>query len=338
MYFIKNNGRGTMTAAILNKDFVEQIEKAKENNSLIFFIGAGVTASQGYSSWNDYVRHLIEYWKYNFDKLKSEYPYKTDWISQLDWLEKSTFSNERKVDIVRYLVKKYAKQSVFEDEVLSFERQYFNELVPVSSQNLILNQLARIPAIYITTNYDSQIEKSLKQQLEVEPFAIHSTESFGKYLVNNEINSPTSTVIHLHGDTFVKSSNFISSSKSYSDLYYKDSDENLLFFKKIKDFLIGKTIVFLGYGLEEDQVLAKLNLSRKNVSAYALMKRGQKFDNLIEDYYKERQFIQIEWYGTSFDDLPKYVEKLADRINGFEKDSNLIQLKNMLQAEAYEDE
>ena len=225
-----------MTAAILNKDFVEQIEKAKENNSLIFFIGAGVTASQGYSSWNDYVRHLIEYWKYNFDKLKSEYPYKTDWISQLDWLEKSTFSNERKVDIVRYLVRKYAKQSVFEDEVLSFERQYFNELVPVSSQNLILNQLARIPAIYITTNYDSQIEKSLKQQLEVEPFAIHSTESFGKYLVNNEINSPTSTVIHLHGDTFVKSSNFISSSKSYSDLYYKDSDENLLFFKKLRIF------------------------------------------------------------------------------------------------------
>ncbi|MBB1122827.1 SIR2 family protein [Limosilactobacillus sp. Lr3000] len=221
-----------MTVADVNKNFVEKVGEARKSKSLIFFIGAGVSASQGYSSWNDYVKHLIEYWKYNFNRLESDHPYKTDWIDQLDWLQESSFTNERKVDFIRYLVKKYAKNSTYEKEVLSFEKEYFNKILPSSNQNLILNELTRIPAIYITTNYDSQIENSLKQVLEVEPYVINSTKEFGKHLVNNEIDAPSSTVIHLHGDAHTKPADFISSSTSYSNLYYKGNEINNFYFPK----------------------------------------------------------------------------------------------------------
>lgn len=39
-------------------DLVQAIRKQK----LVIFVGAGVSISQGYPNWNDYVTHLIKYW------------------------------------------------------------------------------------------------------------------------------------------------------------------------------------------------------------------------------------------------------------------------------------
>ncbi|MGS5041398.1 hypothetical protein ACVDHH_09510 [Staphylococcus saprophyticus] len=53
----------------IEKEFVIDIYDAEIKQTLLFFIGAGVSISQGYPDWNKYVDELIQYWKANLIKI-----------------------------------------------------------------------------------------------------------------------------------------------------------------------------------------------------------------------------------------------------------------------------
>ena len=46
----------------IDGEFIADLEKAYRKSKLVFFIGAGISMSLGYSSWSKYVDDLIDYW------------------------------------------------------------------------------------------------------------------------------------------------------------------------------------------------------------------------------------------------------------------------------------
>ena len=70
----------------IDGEFIADLEEAYRKRKLVFFIGAGISMSQGYSSWSKYVDDLIEYWKFGLGKIgNQEIDFKV--VRQLDWLK-----------------------------------------------------------------------------------------------------------------------------------------------------------------------------------------------------------------------------------------------------------
>ncbi|WP_436864951.1 hypothetical protein [Staphylococcus saprophyticus] len=124
----------------IEKEFVIDIYDAEIKQTLLFFIGAGVSISQGYPDWNKYVDELIQYWKANLIKIIEDN--RTDYTTVnrndydfLDTLLNSSFSNKRKVDLVNHMIEKYSKSNNEEEfirnynkYVLSFEKFFFQDM------------------------------------------------------------------------------------------------------------------------------------------------------------------------------------------------------------------
>ncbi|WP_185757699.1 SIR2 family protein, partial [Streptococcus mitis] len=125
-------------------------------------------------------------------------------------------------------------------------------------------------------------------------------------------------VLHIHGTPDCDVNYFVSSSADYSKTYLKNRDnfENLVtWFKKTKP-----TVLFIGAGLEEDEILSLLCEDSKN---YALMKSentgnqraDEHFRDVIEGFFSSENHTQIIWYGKNYEDLPIFMENLVSDIN-----------------------
>lgn len=287
-----------------NQDFIDLIKKAKENNELVFFIGAGVSMAQGYPNWDGYVQHLIDYWKFNDSVTHNN----IDLIKFLDWLSQSELSNARKIDVIQYLISK-DNSGVSKTE---FENKYFGHLQLSANHNDLIRELSKLRATYITTNYDSGIEKEL-QAIEF-PSIISSSKEFDQLYGQNKL-SQGSKVIYLHGRYDSKPEDIINSSTRYSKFYYNQEWRH-----KIGEYLKNKTVVFIGSSLQEDELLSILNLKYAQ-NCFALMKGylNQNIEKNISEYYQDQHYIQIEWYGNEFTDLLPFVKSLVTSVNAVDQ-------------------
>ena len=151
-------------------EFVEKIVDSQVNSSLIYFISAGVSASQGYVNWNGYIEKLIEFWESHLQDLtqnRNTFYDKVEAldIAKLDWLKQQSYDNKLKVDLVHQLIKKYCHRKsdqkldmdLYKKHVNDFERFYFLEIEPINSQNKILDELVKQSGLFITTNYDGSV-------------------------------------------------------------------------------------------------------------------------------------------------------------------------------------
>lgn len=315
--------------------FIDDIIDAKRNSSLICFVGAGVSISQGYPNWEQYVNQLINYWIYHLRDLVNleetrENNFKIDDMNILQDLLVSRMSPKRKVDMVNYIVKKYCRgeddsisEEIYKNHVLDFEKFIFSEAYPIATENDVLDNLVNLDATFITTNYDSQIENSLRRNLEINPI-IHKniSEIEGRILPGQ--------VIHLHGTPESDYKYFISSSKSYMNMYYKKDDYR----DKIIELFKGKdktVIVFIGCSMEEDEVLNLLDIKETTTEFYALMKytgaaySEEQKNNFLKEYYREEQNVNIVWYGDQYGDLPSFIELMIENIRDKEESKFDIQ-------------
>ncbi|KRL92088.1 SIR2 family protein [Limosilactobacillus equigenerosi] len=287
-----------------NQDFIDSIKKAKENNELVFFIGAGVSMAQGYPNWDGYVQHLIDYWKFNDSVTHNN----IDLIKFLDWLSQSELSNARKIDVIQYLISK-DNSGVSKTE---FENKYFGHLQLSANNNDLIRELSKLKATYITTNYDSGIEKEL-QVIEF-PSVISSSQEFDQLYGQNKL-PQGSKVIYLHGRYDSRPEDIINSSTRYSKFYYNQEWRH-----KIGEYLKNKTVVFIGSSLQEDELLSILNL-KYTKNCFALMKGylNQNIEKNISEYYQDQHYIQIEWYGNKFTDLLPFVKSLVTSVNAVDQ-------------------
>lgn len=310
--------------------FIENIVSAKKEFSLIIFIGAGVSISQGYPDWNHYVSQLISYWTFNLKSLtdipdtKKQKPEISD-MKVLETLAISSVSNKRKVDLVNFLVKKYCEtddiersNQIFREHVLDFEKFIFNYATPTSLNNEILDKLVELRAAFITTNYDSQIKESYSRNLSINP-EIYKNVNLISGNIKREL------VVHLHGVPDGDPRFFISSSKSYSSMYY-NSD---IYKRKVKELFKEKDdalILFVGCSMEEDEVLSILDMEETRIKFYALMKKStnnsdSNFDQFVKEYYQSQNKVDFIWYGENYLDLPRFIKTLVADVTSKESET-----------------
>ena len=295
------------------ENLIDDVTEAIKNFNLVIFIGAGVSIAQGYPNWNNYIEHLIKYWQGQVLSVSGEKSLGREHHIVFDLISKSSISNKRKVDLVNYELKKVFNED-FEKRRLDFEKGYFKNLLPYSLVNQTVEFLASLNAIFITSNYDYEIENHIKR-LKNDVVTINDLNELTK---NKNGRLRFGDVLHIHGTPDCDVKYFVSSSADYSKTYLKNRGnfENLVtWFKETKP-----TVLFIGAGLEEDEILSLLCEDSKN---YALMKSentgnqraDEHYRDLVEEFFSSENHTQIIWYGDKFEDLPAFVKKLVADIN-----------------------
>ena len=295
------------------ENLIDDVTEAIKNFNLVIFIGAGVSIAQGYPNWNNYIEHLIKYWQGQVLSVSGEKRLGREHHVVFDLISKSSISNKRKVDLVNYELKKIFGDD-FEKRRLDFEKGYFKNLLPYSVVNQTVESLASLNAIFITSNYDYEIENHIKRLKN----SVVTINDLNEFVTNKDGKLQFGDVLHIHGTPDCDVNYFVSSSADYSKTYLKNRGnfENLVsWFKETKP-----TVLFIGAGLEEDEILSLLCEDSKN---YALMKSentgNQKADEhyrgVVEGFFSSENHTQIIWYGDKFEDLPSFVKKLVDDIN-----------------------
>ncbi|MGK0604263.1 SIR2 family protein [Enterococcus gilvus] len=280
-------------------ELVDSLVEAVENFNLVVFIGAGISLSQGYPNWNGYIEKLIHFWQFNirnFEEAKGRIDNRL--LSCFDEILKSNNTNKRKIDLLHTLLNDVLGEK-FPEAKLDFEKYFFNNVVPDYIENSILTNLIKLNPMFITSNYDFEIERHLKRSKQKGTFIpINNLREFRDLdgiLRSND-------VLHLHGTTNGDSNFFVNSSFDYSRQYLKQPDD----FNKLRKWFQDKNpvVLFLGSSMEEEEILSLLPATTKN---YALMKANSSetdiFRNLYNKTYQKNNNTTIFWYGDSYNEL-----------------------------------
>lgn len=146
----------------LNK-LVVRIAETASDRRFAYVIGAGVSMVQKMPSWNQYVEDLIDYWKTHLEDLSDSV--NAENIFVFEKIKKSSLTNQRKIDLVHQVLKDVTDNDgrLYEESLLKFEKMYFSKMKPVLTQNEVIEKLISIPARFVTTNYDVQLEEHLRR-------------------------------------------------------------------------------------------------------------------------------------------------------------------------------
>ncbi|PED17040.1 SIR2 family protein [Bacillus toyonensis] len=312
--------------------FLPDLIKSYNEGSLIFFVGAGCSRIQGYPSWDEYIDGLISYWMSNLGALIDENSlYKKvelQDINVLRNLKNSSIERKRKIDIVHQVIAKYCKREggnnhdetkenikKFNENVLNYEKYIFIEVEPELKINPVLKELVRLECLFITTNYDNQIEKHSESK----------GQGMGIYKRIDQIPDILRefSVVHLHGTPDIDEPRyFINSSSSYSHLYLENQSQ-----LKIISSLLSKkenlSIVFIGCSMEEEEILALLDRTEGSEANYYTLlsermelsgSNRQFFQDVEEEFFREKRNINVIRYGSSHKHLPDFIEKFVDKL------------------------
>lgn len=294
-------------------DFVSIVADSAANQELAYITGAGVSMVQKMPSWDQYVDDLIDYWKSHVDTLNSNYSAVDSFV--FDKIKSSNMSKQRKIDLVHQTLKDVTNNdwTLYQKSLLEFEKKYFSMMQPVLKHNEVINEMIKLPAKFLTTNYDGQVEKHLLDMYHRN--VMTSVQDIGE--LGNFASLPD--IVHIHGKPESEVANFVNSSLSYR-LLYSSNNKNLKNFKRLLHKQITTTII-VGSSLEEDEVLGLLD---KDANNYALMKVPNdnfldpvesRFRKIQEEMFAENYGVQIIWYGSKFEHLAQFLHFLIEKVN-----------------------
>lgn len=301
------------------KKMIDDIYSAHKENRLLFFIGAGVSQNEKFTSdnelpdWSQYVKELIDYWIDYIENQKSD----SKNLEVLDFIrKKSELSNKRKVDYLYQVIIDIFGLEWFKNHKLDFEKEKFLITDDKIMNPSLLFSLCKLNAAYLTTNYDNNIERYLSYTHETKN-SVMDIDDFNK---RNNIVS-TNTIVHLHGTPTGKIDRFVNSSSSYKKYYYGKHP----IIDKLKNMIGDKKwlIVFIGVSMEEDEVLSLLSHANKDVTHYAFLrndKYSKQFQKVINEYHTRENNTHIYWFGNNHRDLQPAVEHICNDV--LERDSS----------------
>jgi len=206
-----------------------QIIEAYNKKRLVIFIGAGVSRLVGCKGWDELARDLIEKC-YNTQNEINESLINFNIKSKL-----SNISDHRKtITICKKLLEKVGKVDAF-FEVLEKALDVNDES---GKSNLIYENLFSLQAKYVTTNADNKFSR-LFEEINVtrDPRLINNREMREREL------------LHIHG-SFMEPKTLVFDLPSYFEKY-----SNLEFKNTLKKIFSGNTVLFLGYGMTELEIL-----------------------------------------------------------------------------------
>ncbi|HDR3925615.1 TPA: SIR2 family protein, partial [Bacillus anthracis] len=319
----------------------EDIIKAAKTGNLIIFVGAGISMLLGLPSWKGYAQEILEdaiekgvIDSELYEKLKEEDPKKILTICKMLFDEKE-------------IIPKSA------NEIFKFEK---NE-----EYKAIYEKLYSMNAIYITTNYDecldvlttpqsdnekvsnsmdlSEENKLTEQSSETKVFIDH-TELLEAELKNGN-------VIHIHGSVKKEESMLVTVQdylERYGTISKQSHPEVSVFLDQV--FNSNYVVLFMGYGLEEFEILEYMLSKTKNpshtISHYMLFSENEEnpqMTNLYKKYYSNFgvELIPFNIYKNKYDNLIPIIDewsKVLGEVSG-ERDfiSKTISIDNVMKCD-----
>ncbi|GAA0741209.1 SIR2 family protein [Clostridium oceanicum] len=216
-------------------DFPEEIRDAYNKKELAIFLGAGISRLANCSSWNQLAKDLLE--GLAEDNLID---YKTK--EQL-----SCISDNKKLITIAF--EEYKKENKLEEFY-----KIFNKDLDGNNNSDIYNQVAKLKGVYFTTNADMLLEKALfnDEEESVKYFSVSDCRS----AVLEKKTIPF--IYHIHGRKDDRNS-LVFTTSQYLSTYNNPK------FKKFLQFVFDNyRILFLGYGLNEFEVLDYLISKNSN--------------------------------------------------------------------------
>jgi hypothetical protein len=221
---------------VSNRIDIDDIRKLRMNGRLIPFVGAGLSTRFGVPSWSKLIDFIAD---------------------QLDWDPEVFKLNGSYLQLAEYYVIEKGSIGPLRSEM---DRMFdpTDDDVKQSKAHECLAKL-RFPIIY-TTNYDYIIERA---------FRLHSIPC---HVVNNiddiEIVSPDTTqIVKFHG-TFADDNSLVLTESSYLERLEFESALDI----KLRSDILGKTLMFIGYGFND------VNIRYMLYKLYKLKKAHQRIE------------------------------------------------------------
>ncbi len=257
----------------------EEIIHAGLDAELVLFIGSGISILAGYPSWDEFANKVLDELRekgiINFLGIKQ--------LSALDPRKKLSIA-QQKADSCGY--------------DLDFAKRFTGK----SESDTIYKLINDIGCPCITTNYDELLAPCFLENKDGS-----TTESLTRVSesekFHEELARQPGTVVHLHGSVS-KPETMIVTTDDYLKHYDSQKVQNLLvsLFKK-------HTVLFLGYGLEEAEILE--HILRKG-SAEKIKNRRKIF--ALQGFFGNEQYLYENLYNY-------YKESFGVHLLGFLRDN-----------------
>jgi len=307
-----------------------EILEAASSGRLVVFIGAGVSRIIGCPSWKELaIGHL-------------KYLYNESIISYHEFTKLKLMDSRKILSICKNIYKTRNIESPTETLLKGN-----NELI---KKFLIYEELYSFNSIYITTNYDTFLDKVVEKNIHKKQIKINSQDEsiidldtdeekkvdkvFYKkqdILINNLENG---NVIHFHGS--VNDENEVVMTIVDYMNHYKPKKKPAVFLREVFEKY---TVLFVGYGLEEYEIIEfmikDLSNVKNEIRHFMLYPMFTKDDNLLKfyrDYYKTLgiRLIPYSIDRKGYDQLAKVIKNWAKEIGqiaqpkGFYEEIKLI--------------
>jgi hypothetical protein len=243
-----------------------EIADAAKAGNLVLFVGAGVSRLVGLPAWDGLAKYVLEdIRKKGFlNYFEIQYLEKLDPKKQLSIADIIAKENKFKLDFKKYLI-------------------------PPESECKIYEYVNSIGCSYVTTNYDDLIKPFLMENEKETPSETKRIYHKEKMLAG--VLNERSVVVHLHGFMEDRDS-MVVTAREYLEHY-----ENANVQQFLGELFAKKTVLFIGYGLEEAEILEHI-LRRGSVGSESERKRF-----LIDGFFGAEQslYSQLEsYYNKSF--------------------------------------
>lgn len=256
----------------------EEIIQAGLNGDLVLFVGAGASISLGLPSWNSLAWNALQ-------SLQT--------MSLLNFSELEQLKNldpKKQLSIAELIAKEYGKDLKLED---CFKGK--------SEGVSIYKSLNDIGCVCVTTNYDELLAPRYfgSKDGSTTQATIKRIWHKEKFLAKH-LNEP-GTVVHLHGGITYPET-MVVTTKDYLEHYDHENVQHFL-----GELFSKKTVLFVGYGLEEAEILEHI-LRRGGVKSTADRRRF-----VLQGYFRSQQPL--------YENLHSYYEKsFGVHVIGFVRD------------------
>lgn len=296
-----------------------EIQEASEHGELVIFIGAGCSCLLGYPDWGKYSHEVL-----------------TQVLGESVANELKGLTPRVKLSIAIDMESGLKHPVMYEDILIAKDDEETNE-----KRRRLNNALLKLTNHFVTTNYDREIDNMLQRRgtkrgpIDV-PSYCKSLPIPAKIILTpsecvfSSLSYKGDLVLHIHG-SMEKPESMVQTLKDYVSLYHvsageKDNpDENAITYFLEQLFHANYTILFIGYGLNEMEILE-----------YILEKSTKE-----ENYRKTHNLFLLKGFDFNQIELAKYLSVYyknhcgVELIPFFNKNSN-YQLVNVLWAFASE--
>lgn len=278
-----------------NPDLPPEIANAAESGELVVFVGAGISRMVGCPGWGQMANRVLQ----------QLVPNGIDY-NELSQIKRQVRDPKKRLSFAKLIAKKHNIQIDY--------NVIFNT---TRTDGDVYSCLNRFNSAFITTNYEKQLVPVSRTAEPESNWRFHRRQDLlGAHLDKN------GNVIHLHG-CLDDPDNMIVTTRDYLEHYSS---------KEVQAFLAHlfakKTVLFLGYGLDEIEVLESI-VRNAGIQVGGEQARIRRFTlqgffsaetdlaNMLEEYYRETFGIELvrfpkdkKSYGQQVDILAAWLRQM----------------------------